>query len=122
MPKWTQVKLFTAEGNYVRLSWDKVHPLLGRPLSSLEPRLDSKRFFRANRQQIINLEYIESVDLWSEWATARATAWRPRGADLATAGTTLSPTGHHLTCQPLKVLDSQHESARAQDSSGIRRP
>jgi two-component system LytT family response regulator len=58
-----EVKLFAAEGNYVRLSWDKIHPLLGRPLSSLEPRLDSKRFFRANRQQIINLEYIESVDL-----------------------------------------------------------
>ena len=58
-----EVKLFTAEGNYVRLSWDKIHPLLRRPLSSLEPRLDSKRFFRANRQQIINLEYIESVDL-----------------------------------------------------------
>ena len=58
-----EVKLFTAEGNYVRLSWDKTHPLLGRPLSSLEPRLDPKRFFRANRQQIINLEYIESVDL-----------------------------------------------------------
>ncbi|HMK21399.1 MAG TPA: response regulator [Terriglobales bacterium] len=58
-----EVKLFTAEGNYVRISWDKIHPLLGRPLSSLESRLDSKRFFRANRQQIINLEYIESVDL-----------------------------------------------------------
>jgi len=58
-----EVKLFTAEGNYVRLSWEKIHPLLGRPLSSLEPRLDPKRFFRANRQQIINLEYIESVDL-----------------------------------------------------------
>jgi two-component system, LytTR family, response regulator len=58
-----EVKLFAAEGNYVRLSWDKIHPLLGRPLSSLEPRLDSKRFFRANRQQIINLEYIESVEL-----------------------------------------------------------
>src|SRR5262249_50270025 len=60
---WCGVKLFTAEGNYVRLSWDKIHPLLGRPLSSLEPRLDPKRFFRANRQQIINLECIESVDL-----------------------------------------------------------
>jgi two-component system, LytTR family, response regulator len=58
-----EVKLFTAEGNYVRISWDKIHPLLGRPLTSLESRLDSKRFFRANRQQIINLEYIESVDL-----------------------------------------------------------
>jgi two-component system, LytTR family, response regulator len=58
-----EVKLFTAEGNYVRLSWDRIHPLLGRPLSSLEPRLDPRRFFRANRQQIINLDYIESVDL-----------------------------------------------------------
>jgi two-component system, LytTR family, response regulator len=58
-----EVTLFSAEGNYVRLSWDKVHPLLGRPLSSLEPRLDPKRFFRANRRQIINLGYIESVDL-----------------------------------------------------------
>jgi two-component system LytT family response regulator len=58
-----EVKLFAAEGNYVRLSWDRIYPLLGRPLSSLEPRLDPKRFFRANRQQIINLEYIESVDL-----------------------------------------------------------
>jgi two-component system LytT family response regulator len=58
-----EVKLFTAEGNYVRISWDKIHPLLGRPLSSLESRLDSKQFFRANRQQILNLEYIESVEL-----------------------------------------------------------
>jgi two-component system LytT family response regulator len=58
-----EVKLFTAEGNYVRLSWDKSHPLLGRPLTSLETRLDPRRFFRANRQQIINLEFIESVEL-----------------------------------------------------------
>ena len=58
-----EVRLFTAEGNYVRLSWDKAHPLLGRPLSSLETRLDPRRFFRANRQEIINLEFIESVEL-----------------------------------------------------------
>jgi two-component system LytT family response regulator len=58
-----EVKLFTAEGNYVRLSWDQAHPLLGRPLSSLETRLDPRRFFRANRQEIINLEFVESVEL-----------------------------------------------------------
>src|ERR1700722_11088226 len=34
---------------------------------------------------------------WSEWATARAAARRPRGAGLATAGTTLSPAGQHMT-------------------------
>jgi two-component system LytT family response regulator len=57
-----EVKMIASEGNYVRLSWNKEHPLLGRPLASLEPRLDPKRFFRANRQQIINLDFIESVE------------------------------------------------------------
>jgi len=58
-----EVRLFTAEGNYVRLSWGKIHPLLGRPLSMLEQRLDPKKFFRANRRQVINLEFIEAVEL-----------------------------------------------------------
>ena len=58
-----EVSLFTAEGNYVRVLWSKARPLLGRPLQSLEQRLDPKRFFRANRRQVINLDFIESVEL-----------------------------------------------------------
>jgi two-component system LytT family response regulator len=58
-----EVSVFTAEGNYVRLQWGKVHPLLGRSLIALEEKLDSRRFFRANRRQIVNLELIESVEL-----------------------------------------------------------
>ncbi len=58
-----EVRLLSAENNYVRLWWGRLHPLLGRPLSTLEQRLDPKRFFRANRAQIINLEFIESVEL-----------------------------------------------------------
>jgi two-component system LytT family response regulator len=57
------VRLLTAEDNYVRLWWGNLQPLLGRPLSTLEQRLDPKRFFRANRAQIINLDFIQSVDL-----------------------------------------------------------
>jgi two-component system LytT family response regulator len=57
------VSVFTAEGNYVRLQWGRTRPLLGRSLSALEEKLDSRRFFRANRRQIVNLEFIESVDL-----------------------------------------------------------
>ena len=57
-----EVRLLTSEGNYVRLSWGARHPLLGRPLSTLERRLDPKRFFRANRGQIINLDFIETVE------------------------------------------------------------
>jgi two-component system LytT family response regulator len=57
------VRLLTSEGNYVRLSWGKTQPLLGRALATLEQRLDPNRFFRANRRQIINLDFIESVEL-----------------------------------------------------------
>jgi two-component system LytT family response regulator len=57
-----EVCMLMAEGNYVRLFWGKERPLLGRPLHSLEQRLDSKRFFRANRRQIINVDFIASVE------------------------------------------------------------
>lgn len=58
-----EVSMLTAEGNYVRLFWNKERPLLARPLHSLERRLDPKRFFRANRRQIINVDFIENVEL-----------------------------------------------------------
>jgi two-component system, LytTR family, response regulator len=58
-----EVSLLNSEGNYIRLSWGKSRPLLGRALAAVEQRLDPNRFFRANRRQIINLEFIESVEL-----------------------------------------------------------
>jgi len=57
------VSVFSAEGNYVRMQWGQERPLLGRSLAALESKLDPQLFFRANRQQIINLEFIRSVDL-----------------------------------------------------------
>jgi two-component system LytT family response regulator len=58
-----EVRLLSSEGNYIRLSWGKANPLLGRALAALEQRLDPNRFFRANRRQIINLDFIENVEL-----------------------------------------------------------
>jgi two-component system LytT family response regulator len=57
-----QVSLLTSEGNYVRLHWGKERPLLGRSLTSIEQKLDPKQFFRANRAQIMNLEFIQQVE------------------------------------------------------------
>lgn len=57
-----EVCMLMAEGNYVRMLWGKERPLLGRPLNSLEQRLDPKRFFRANRRQIINVDFIDGVE------------------------------------------------------------
>jgi two-component system, LytTR family, response regulator len=58
-----EVSLISAEGNYVRLSWGRERPLLGRSLAGLEQKLDSRRFFRANRSQIVNLDFIQNVEL-----------------------------------------------------------
>jgi two-component system LytT family response regulator len=58
-----EVRLLSSEGNYIRLSWGMEKPLLGRALAALEQRLDPNRFFRANRRQIINLDFIDNVEL-----------------------------------------------------------
>jgi two-component system LytT family response regulator len=58
-----EVRLISAEGNYLRLSWGTLQPLLARPLTVLEQRLDPQLFFRANRGQIINLDFIETVEV-----------------------------------------------------------
>jgi two-component system, LytTR family, response regulator len=58
-----EVSLLSAENNYVRLWWGNMHPLIARPLSAIEQRLDPRRFFRANRSHIVNLEFIEKVSL-----------------------------------------------------------
>jgi two-component system, LytTR family, response regulator len=58
-----EVSLFTSEGNYVRLLWGQERPLLGRSLVALEAKLDPQRYFRANRSQVVNLDFIETVEL-----------------------------------------------------------
>ena len=95
-----EVCLIVAEGNYVRLHWRDVRPLLGRPLSSLEERLDPQRFFRANRRQIINVEFIEDGGTRHQRAAARATARRPGGRDLAAPGAHLQDADERMIPAP----------------------
>jgi two-component system, LytTR family, response regulator len=58
-----EVSVFSAEGNYVRMLWGRERPLLGRSLTALEEKLDPHRYFRANRSQLVNLDFIETVEL-----------------------------------------------------------
>jgi two-component system LytT family response regulator len=57
-----EVCLLSSEGNYVVVHWRGRTPMLARSLVTLEPRLDPRRFFRANRQQIIHLDFVESIE------------------------------------------------------------
>jgi two-component system LytT family response regulator len=47
------------------LYWGNERPVLGRSLTAVEEKLDEKIFFRANRQQIVNLEFVRNVQLQS---------------------------------------------------------
>ena len=58
------VFLFEVDGNYTRVYFDTNRPLLARSLSYLEERLDPDTFFRANRQHIVNLDFIDNVEPW----------------------------------------------------------
>ncbi len=61
----TDISLFESEGNYARVYFQNEagthRPLILRSLNQLEARLDQTRFFRANRRQIINLDFIKRV-------------------------------------------------------------
>lgn len=58
------LRFLETDGNYTRLHFDKVSPLLYRTLNSMEERLPSDIFVRANRSQIINLSMIEEIGQW----------------------------------------------------------
>jgi len=62
--KLSKVSAFESEGNYVRVYFDSFKPLILKSLNNLEQRLDEKKFFRANRKFIINLNWIEKMENW----------------------------------------------------------
>lgn len=58
------VFLFESYGNYVKVFFKDQKPLILKSLNLIEERLDSKKFFRANRKHIVNLDYVERVESW----------------------------------------------------------
>jgi two-component system LytT family response regulator len=55
--------LLESEGNYTRLHFGNDRPLIRRSLNALEQQLDPEMFFRAGRRHIINLKWIDKVDI-----------------------------------------------------------
>lgn len=63
-PKLANIRYFESQGNYVKVYFDKHHPMILRSLNALEERLDGEDFFRANRKYIINLHWIRNIENW----------------------------------------------------------
>jgi two-component system LytT family response regulator len=58
-----EIFLLESEGNYTRLYFGDERPLIRRSLNALEAQLDPAVFFRADRKQILNLKWIEKVEV-----------------------------------------------------------
>jgi two-component system LytT family response regulator len=55
--------LLESVGNYTRVHFRDEAPLIRRSLNALEAQLDPAVFFRAGRKEMVNLKWIEKVDL-----------------------------------------------------------
>jgi len=62
--KVADIYLFEIVGNYTRVYFNDCKPLIYKSLNQIEERLPHNLFFRANRQQIVNLQYIKKVHNW----------------------------------------------------------
>jgi two-component system LytT family response regulator len=57
-----EIYLVNVDGNYVRVFFRDQKAFLARSLSYVEDKLAGLPFFRANRQQLINLDYVKSIE------------------------------------------------------------
>lgn len=57
----SDIYLIESNGNYSQIFFKNQKPLMHRSLTYLEERLPASSFFRANRKQIINLNFIKDI-------------------------------------------------------------
>jgi two-component system LytT family response regulator len=59
-----EIRLFEIVGNYTRVYFENENPLLYKSLQQVEEKLPLGTFFRVNRQQIVNLGFVDDVIPW----------------------------------------------------------
>ncbi|OHT43562.1 LytR/AlgR family response regulator transcription factor [Flavobacterium tructae] len=62
--KIADIFLFEVDGNYTKVFFQDEKAVLNKSLNHIEEKLPDDYFFRANRNQIINIEYILKIDPW----------------------------------------------------------
>lgn len=56
------VRFFESCGNYTRVYFENESPMIYKSLSKVERRLPEALFFRVNRQQVINLKWVDKIE------------------------------------------------------------
>lgn len=62
--KIQDIFMFEIVGNYTRVYFENNKPLIYKSLGQIEEKLPSDVFFRANRQQLININHVKKVVSW----------------------------------------------------------
>lgn len=62
--KVNEVRYIEGVGNYSQVYFSDKSPLHYSSLSKIEKRLPQSQFFRINRQQIVNLGYVDTIEPW----------------------------------------------------------
>jgi len=62
--KIRDIAMFEIVGNYTRVFFDDNKPMIYKSLAQIEEKLPRDVFFRANRQQIININHVKKVVSW----------------------------------------------------------
>ncbi len=62
MVKLNQISLFEVDGNYTKVFWEQNKPMIYKSLNQIAEKLNEVNYFRVNRQQIVNLDHIKSID------------------------------------------------------------
>lgn len=60
----SDISYFEVDGNHTRVHYQISSSLATKALSQIEARLPTNYFFRANRQQIVNVKKIDQIDPW----------------------------------------------------------
>jgi two-component system, LytTR family, response regulator len=58
------ISYFDSCGNHTHVFWNDSKSLIYRSLSKIEERISELLFFRVNRQQIVNVNHVTSVEPW----------------------------------------------------------
>jgi len=59
-----KIRLFESDGNYIKVYFDNVRPMIHKSLNALDEKLDNKSFFRASRKHILNLGWVDKIEPW----------------------------------------------------------
>ncbi len=62
--KVQDIYMFEIVGNYTRVYFEHNKPLIYKSLGQVEEKLPNDIFFRANRQQLININHVKKVVSW----------------------------------------------------------